>query len=111
MRGIDLIVLSYLQENPRSSSCRIAKDTDLTVPSVKSALRILLASEHVDFVFEDGGHYAKLYSAKSCAGPEIFCETDVCGRHFTLTGAQIRELRDKAKEYSDVNRRNKYIGP
>jgi len=103
MKGIELMVLDYLSEHPRSLKADIVKGTGCTNVSVASALmslkkKGLIDGEHI------GVKSKKEYFIIAQYDRSMVCDVDVCGKHYKLTGEQIYKLRRKADKYQLKNK-------
>lgn len=103
MKGIELMVLDYLSEHPRSLKADIIKGISCTNASVASALmnlkkKGLIDGEHI------GVKSKKEYFVIAPYDRNMVCVVDICGKHYKLTGEQIQKLRRKADKYQLKNR-------
>ena len=103
MKGIELMVLDYLAEHPRSLKADVIKGTGCTSVSVSSALislkkKGLIGGEHI------GIKSSMAYFVIAPYDKSMVCVVDICGKHYKLTGEQIQKLRRKADKYQLKNR-------
>lgn len=104
MKGIDAMVIAYLRENPKSNANTIALGTGCTFVSVRSALYRLMKEGKLDTEPARTRRLVYNYSLKFDVDLDELCDIDVCGKHYSLTGEQIRRLRGMADGYEDINR-------
>ena len=99
------MVLDYLSEHPRSTKGQIVKGTEMSAATVGDSLRRLKKAELVNDVQRlRGPRNATEYVIVGGYDADAVCDVDVCGKHYTLTGEQIRKLRRKADKYVEKNR-------
>ena len=103
MRGVDAMVVAYLRDNPKSNMNQIAIGTGCTPVTVRGALHSLMKAGKISGE-RMGVRNNLAYSLKANVDLTELCDIDVCGKHYSLTGAQIQKLRKMADEYDMGNR-------
>jgi len=106
MRGVDVMVIAYLRDNPKSNMNQIAIGTGCTPVTVRGALHSLMKDGKISGE-RMGVRNCLAYSLKANVNLTELCQIDVCGKHYSLTGAQIQKLRRMADEYDRENRGDK----
>ena len=99
------MILNYLQKYRNCTTPQIIKGTGCQLPTTREALQRLRKEGLITSAVDEHNYRTKIYNIVEDLPEGIMADTDVCGKHYMLSGEQMQALRDLAEKFDADNRR------